>query len=153
MPNFNADNAASIVATPQSRNKGNKHHGRVRYFESTYTAPAASAPIIADTITWGTLPLGARIIGSLSSLNCAVGTALCTLNVGDAASAARHLAASSVATAAVFSLVNPANGVACFETTDNTKTATDTCTVRSTVAGAAIAVSQVITLRLAYVAD
>ena len=125
----------------------------MRYFESTYTAPAASPPQIADTITWGTLPVGARIIGALSSLNCAVGTASSTLNVGDSASAARHLAASSVATAAVFTMVNPASGVACFETTDGSKTATDNCTIKSTVAGAAIAANQVITLRLAYVVD
>lgn len=153
MANFNADNAASIVGTPQSKNKVNKQHGRVRWFESTYTAPAASPPQIADTITWGTLPVGARIIGSLSSLNCAGGTASSTLNVGDPASAARHLAASSVATAAVFTLVNPANGAPCFETSDNSNTATNNCTIRSTVAGAAIAVNQVITLRLAYVVD
>ena len=83
MANFNADNSASTVAIPQARNKVNKQHGRLRWFESTYTAPASSPPQIADTITWGTLPIGARIIGSLSSLNCAVGTASSTLNVGD----------------------------------------------------------------------
>jgi hypothetical protein len=149
MANFQSDNALAV--TNRTRSKANKQHGVIRYFESTYTAPAAGAPAIADTIEWGTLPVGARIIGSLSSLNCSVGTASCTLNVGDSASAARHLAASSVATAAVFTLVNPANGAATFETSDASGTATDNCKLISTVAGAAIAVNQVITLRVAYV--
>jgi hypothetical protein len=153
MANFNADNAASTVATPQSRNKANKQHGRVRWFESTYVAPAAGAPAIADTITWGTLPVGARIIGTLSQLNYSVGTASCTLNVGDSASAARHLGATSVASAGATLLANPANGAASFETSDASGTATDNCKIISTVAGAAIAVNQVITLRLAYVVD
>lgn len=153
MANFNADNAAAVIAVPQARVKSNKQHGRIRWFESTYTAPASSPPQIADTITWGTLPVGARVIGTLSQLNCAVGTASSTLNVGDAASAARHLAATSVATAAATLLANPASGAASFETSDASGTATDNCTIRSTVAGAAIAVNQVITLRLAYVVD
>lgn len=153
MANFNADNAASTVAVPQTRNKTNKQHGRVRWFESTYTAPATGTPQIGDTITWGTLPTGARIIGPLSSLNQSAGTASSTLNLGDQASAARHLAATSVAAAGNTLLANPANGAASFETSDNSGGATDNCTLRSTVAGAAIAANQVITLRVAYVTD
>lgn len=150
---FYGDNAATTIAVPPTRNKVNKQHGRVRWFESTYTAPASGNPQIADTIVWGTLPVGARIIGPLSSLNCADGTAASTLNVGDAASAARHLAASSVADPANFLLANPANGAASFETTISSGTATDNCTLISTVAGAAILAGQVITLRVAYVTD
>jgi len=153
MANFNADNAAALAALPPSRVKVNKQHGRVRWFESTYTAPATSTPQIADTITWGELPVGARVIGPLSSLNYSVGTASSTINVGDAASAARHLAATSVASAGNTALANPSNGAASFETTDGSGAATDNCTLISTVAGAAIAANQVITLRVAYVLD
>lgn len=150
---FYADVAAGSVATPPTKTKANKKDGRVRWMESTYTAPATGTPQIGDVITWGTLPPGARIIGPLSSLNCAAGTASSTLNVGDAASAARHLAATSVAAAANTALANPANGAASFETSDNSKSATDNCTIQSVVAGAAIAANQVITLRMAFVTD
>jgi hypothetical protein len=153
MANFNADNAAALASTPPTRVKVNKQHGRIRFFESTYTAPATGTPQIADKIVWGKLPLGARVVGPLSSLGYAVGTASSTLNVGDAASAARHLAATSVATAGNTALANPANGAASFETSDASGGATDNCTLVSTVAGAAIAANQVITLRVAYVLD
>ena len=153
MPNFTADLATNLVATPQAKNKTNKQAGRIRWFESTYTAPAASAPIIADTIEWGRLPVGTRIIASMSSLNVSAGTASCTINVGDSASAARHLGATGVTAAARTALVDPTNGVASFETTDASNTATDNTKLISTIAGAAIAVNQVLTLRIAYVQD
>lgn len=153
MANFNADNAAAKASSPPTRVKVNKQHGRIRWFESTYTAPASSPPGIGDTITWGDLPVGARVIGPLSSLNYAPGTPSSTLNVGDAASAARHLAATSVASAGNTALANPANGAASFETTDSSEAATNNCRLISTVAGAAIAANQVITLRVAYVLD
>ena len=153
MANFFADNAAATVAVPKGRTKANKQGGRIRWFESTYTAPAAGAPAIADTITFGTLPVGARIIGPLSSLNVSAGTASCTLAIGDAATANRHLAATGITSAGNTLLANPANGAASFETSDASGTATDNCTIRGTVAGAAVAANQVITLRLAYVTD
>lgn len=153
MANFNADNAAAVVATPQARVKTNKQHGRIRWFESTYTAPASGTPQIADTITWGKLPVGARVIGPLSSLAYSAGTASSTLNVGDAASAARHLAATAINAAGATALANPASGAASFETSDDSAAATNNCTLISTVAGAAVAASQVITLRVAYVVD
>jgi hypothetical protein len=153
MANFNADNAAAVAAVPQTRVKANKQHGRVRWFESTYTAPAAGTPQIGDTITWGKLPVGARVIGPLSSLNYSAGTAASTINVGDAASAARHLAATAINAAGNTALANPANGAASFETSDASGTATDNCSLVSTVAGAPIAANQVITLRVAYSVD
>ena len=153
MANFNADLAAAKAATPPTRVKVNKQHGRIRWFESTYTAPASGTPQIADTITWGDLPVGARVIGPLSSLNYSAGTASSTINVGDAASAARYLAATSVAAAGNTALANPSNGAASFETSDSSDAATNNCRLISTVAGAAIAANQVITLRVAYVLD
>lgn len=153
MANFNADNAAAKASTPPTRVKVNKQHGRVRWFESTYTAPASGTPQIADTITWGDLPVGARVIGPLSSLNVSAGTASSTINVGDAASAARHLAATAITSAGNTALANPANGAASFETSDASETATNNCRLISTVAGAAIAANQVLTLRVAYVLD
>jgi hypothetical protein len=153
MANFQADNAANVAATPQVRNKSNKQGGRVRWFESTYTAPSSSTPQIGDTIEFGSLPTGARVIGPLSSLAYSAGTASSTLAIGDAASSNRHLAATSIASAGNTALANPSNGAASFETSDNSSAATNNCKLLGTVAGAAVAASQVITLRVAYVVD
>lgn len=153
MANFTADLATNLAAVPQSKNKANKQTGRIRYFESTYTAPASSMPQIADTIEWGRLPVGARIIPHLSRIDWSAGTASCTLNLGDSASAARHLAATAITTAGNVALTTPANGAASFETSDASNTATDNSKLVSTVAGAQIAANQVITLRVAYVQD
>jgi hypothetical protein len=153
MASFYADNAAALVATPPTKVKANKRVGRIRWFESTYTAPASGTPQIADVIEWGTLPVGARVIGPLSSLNYSAGTASSTINVGTTASATQLLAATAITSAGNTALANPSNGAASFETSDATGTATDNCAIRSVVAGAAIAASQVITLRLAFVTD
>lgn len=153
MPNFNADNAAALASTPPTRVKVNKQHGRIRYFESTFDAAVKGAPAIADTITWGSLPLGARVIGHLSELNWSTGTASSTLNLGDAASAARHLAATAITTAGVAVPKAQSASGAVFETSDASSAATNNCSLVSTVAGAAIKSDQVITLRVAYVLD
>src|SRR3546814_1333259 len=99
MANFNADNAAALASTPPTRVKVNKQHGRIRYFESTFDAAVQGAPAVADTITWGSLPVGARFVGHLSQLNWSTGTASSTLTLGDAADADRHLAATAITTA------------------------------------------------------
>lgn len=153
MADFTADLKTNSAAIPPVRNKVNKLHGRIRYFESTYTAPATGTPQIADTITWGSLPVGARVIGHLSELNWSTGTASCTLNLGDAVTAARHLAATSVSTAGVAACKAQSVSGAVFETSDGSAAATNNCTLISTVAGAIIAASQVLTLRVAYVCD
>lgn len=147
MSNFNADNAASNAATPQTRIKVNKQHGRIRYFESTFDAAVSGAPQIADTITWGDLPVGARVLAHLSQLSWGTGTASSTATVGDAASANRHLAATAITTAGSAGLTSNAAGVASYEITEATKTLT------STIAGAAVAAAQKVTLRVAYVLD
>src|SRR3546814_9472382 len=84
MANFNADNAAALASTPPTRVKVNKQHGRIRYFESTFDAAVQGAPAVADTITWGSLPVGARFVGHLSQLNWSTGTASSTLTRSEA---------------------------------------------------------------------
>lgn len=153
MPNFKAPIPAGVAATPQTRAKTNQFGGRIRWLESTYTAPATGTPQIADTIEFGTLPVGARVIGPLSSLNVSAGTASSTLAIGDTVTPARHLAATAITAAGNTLLANPANGAASFETSDASGTTTDNCKILGTVAGAAIAAGQVITLRMAYVVD
>lgn len=153
MANINADVANAAVAVPPTKVPSNKHTGRVRWFESTVTVPPTGGPAIGEQIVWGTLPVGARIIGPLSSLNQAAGAASSTINVGDNATPARHLAVTSVASAGNTALANPANGASSFVTTDNSGTATDNCTLRSVVAGAGLLAGQVLTLRVAYVTD
>lgn len=147
MANHNASNAAAKAATPPQRVKANKQHGRIRYFESTFDAAVSGAPGIADTITWGELPVGARVIGHLSQLSFSSGTASSTATVGDAASGNRHLAATSITSAGSASLTSGASGAESFEITEATKTLT------STIAGAAVGASQKIALRVAYVLD
>lgn len=152
MANFNADNATAIAAVPPTKVKVNKQHGRQRHFESTIVVPVGGIAI-ADTITWGTLPAGCRIVGHQSQLNWATGAASSTLNVGDAAVPARHLAATAVATAGVAITQAQSASGASFETSDNSVGATNNCTLLSTVAGAALLAGQVITLRVTYVLD
>jgi hypothetical protein len=154
MSNINATLQANAVAVPPVRNKVNKSHGRVRYFESNYDAAVDGVAAVADTITWGSLPIGARVIGHLSQLRWSTGTSSSTLNLGDAASAARHLAATAIATAgSAVPEAASAGGVAGFETSDASSAATNDCTLISTVAGADIKSDQKITLRVAYVCD
>ena len=143
---------------PTTRVKVNKQAGRIRIFEATFTS--ASTVAIADKIVWGKLPKGARILGHLSRLRWSAGTASCTLNLGDNASAARHLAVTSVTSAGSATPDAAEVGGASFETSDDSAnlsndftSATDNCTLISTVAGAVVAANQVITLRIAYVQD
>lgn len=158
MANFNSDNAALLALTPPSRVEVNKLHGRIRYMEALFTVPV-SGVAIADTITWGPIPRGARILGHLSELSWSTGAASSTLNLGDAASAARHLAATAVTTAGqAVPRAASALGLASFETTDDSlasglPSATNNTVLRSTVAGAALVAGQTIYLRMAYVLD
>lgn len=151
MASVNADLQTNAVATPPVKSKVNRSHGRIRLFEATVTPTVAVA--IGETITWGSLPKGARVLGHLSKLYFSVGTASSTLNLGDAASAARHLAATSVASAgSAVPEAQSASG-AQFETSDDSTAATNNCTLISTVAGADVPIGQVLTLKIAYVLD
>jgi len=153
-------NSTASGNAPATRVKANQWGGRLRIFESTYTVPAAAGPGIGDKIIWGKLPVKARIIGHLCNLGYAAGAASSTLNLGDNTSAARHMAATSVAAAGnTVPSVQSASG-ASMETSDDSAnfangfvSATDDCTLISTVAGAALGAGQVITLRVVYVCD
>lgn len=147
MANFNASVASGFATNPIPTNKPDvtEYHGRVRYFMSTITVAAGSA--IADTITWATLPVGARFLGNMSKLYFAAGAASSTLNLGDSGSAARYLAATAV-TSAGSATPEAANASgATYKTTSSTNT------LISTVAGAGLQTGQVITLHGAYVID
>ena len=151
MANQNADLQTNSTATPPVRNKVNRQHGRIRHFEATITLAVALA--IGDTLTWGALPRGARVLGHLSKLYFSAGTASSTMNLGDAASAARHLAATAInAAGSAVPEAQSASG-AQFETSDDTTAATNNCTLISTIAGAAAPIGQVFTLKVAYVCD
>ena len=103
MANYYAD-VQNVVNGPAygqplaTRVKTNKHGGRLRYFEAFFVVPAGTLAI-ADKIIWGKLPLKSRIVNHLSKLVFSAGTASSTLNLGDNIVAARHLAATSVASA------------------------------------------------------
>ena len=147
MANINASLAAAKAATPPITPKANQSHGSIRFFESTYDQAVNGTANIADTITWGDLPVGARVVSHLSTLSYSAGTASSTATVGDAGSANRHLAAQAITSAGQTTLTTGNSGVAGYEITEATKTLT------STIAGAATAAAQKITLRVAYVLD
>lgn len=143
---------------PATRVKANRIGGRQRIFRATYTVAGTVA--VGDKIVWGKLPVKSAIIGFLSQLRWSTGAASSTLNLGDNVSAARHLAATAVTTAGLATPnVAETNG-AIFETSDDSNSvangftsATDDCTLISTVAGATLQAGQVITLTITYVQD
>lgn len=155
MANFNADIATNNAATPPIRNKTTQLLGRLRLFQATYTVPATGGPGATDTITWGALPKGAKVLGHLCNLNNSVGTGAAgsTLNVGDAASAARHLAATNVDAAHSTTANAQSASGALFTTSDDSGGATDNCTLISTFAVAAPPAGQVFTLTMVFVLD
>lgn len=155
MANFLATLGINRAAIPQVYNKGNQQDGEKRIFRSTYTAPASSPPQIADTITWGYLPKGAVVTGFYFTYGAA--GAGCTINLGDPQSAARYMAATSIAAAGNTGPSVPANlgsGGAAYEVAAPLPgSSTDDSELRSTVAGAQIAVNTVINLVLEYVTN
>lgn len=159
MANFFSTQLTALNAAPPTKVKVNQLHGRVRYALGLWPA-TASAPQIADFLYMVRVPVGARILGHLSQLAWFTGTALETLTVGDTASTARHLAATAATTAgnAIPQAVTGATGAIGFETTDGTlasgvPSATNNCDIGCLVAGAAVAVTQLIALHMAYVQD
>lgn len=151
MANQNADVKTNQAALPPVRTKANRIHGRIRFFEATITPLVALA--IGDTISWGDFPLNCRPVGHLAKLYFSNGTAACTLNLGDAANPVRHLAATAINAAGSAVPEAAAASGAQFETTDSTTAVTNNCTLISTVAGAAIPIGQVLTLKFPYVCD
>lgn len=159
MSNFFSTQLASLNAAPPVRVKVNRLNGRIRYAMGLWPA-TATAPQIADFLYMVRLPVGSRILGHLSQLSWFTGTASETLTVGDTVSTARHLAATAATTAgtATPQAVTSATGADPFETTDGTlssgvPSATNNCDIGCLVAGAAVAVTQLISLQMAYVQD
>lgn len=81
-----------------TRVKANKANGRIRYLEGFFVVPAGTLAI-ADKIVWGKLPLKARLVNHLCKMIFSAGTAGSTLNLGDNIVPARHMVATSVASA------------------------------------------------------
>ena len=68
MANFSAAQAIN-QASPLIKSRVDQSHGRIRFFESLYAAPASgAAPAIADKIIWGTLPIGAVLLTHLAQM-------------------------------------------------------------------------------------
>lgn len=146
MPTFTASiaTAQTVGVAASTRPESRDTAGKLRYMFSTITVPAGTA--IADVIQWGKLPKGSRLIGHLSKLYFAAGAASSTLNLGDATTPARYLAATSVATAGSAVPEAAAASGAGFVNTGDTM-------LQSVVAGAGLQAGQVITLHAAYVQD
>jgi hypothetical protein len=151
-----ADGIASVqaarTAVPFNPVKTNQFGGEVQVLISTYTVPAANGPIVGESITWGTLPQGARLLPN-SQLYWSAGAASSTLNLGDRAAAARYLAATAVTTAgSATAAAAYAAGAVPEVLTLTPGVATDQSELRSVVAGAALQAGQTITLVAYYVA-
>lgn len=141
--------AAARVAYPQTLVKPNLQGGDLQAFISTYTVPAGGQPI-ADVISWGYLPFGARLMPG-TAIYCSAGTASSTINLGDPVTPARYMAASSAASAAKLPAeAQFASGALAEVTVVKPGDATDTSELRSVVAGATLLAGQVLTLVAVY---
>lgn len=130
----------------KDRANSNVTSGNVRVDVVKYTVPAGTLAI-ADKIVWrNALPKGARVLPQ-TKVYFAAGTASSTINLGDGASAARYLAATSVASAGSATAEAAAASGATYEV----GTAANDEQIVSTVAGAVLAAGQVITLHLYWV--
>lgn len=155
MANQNASLFAARAATPQSMVRANQNGGALRCFFATFTNPASGGVATTEHIKWGTLPIGARVVGGY--MTWSTGTASCTLNLGDPATPTRYAAATAVTTAGTLALTPPATnalGLAGHEVAvAQVGAATDQSEIRSVCAGAVVAAGQTITLCLFYVTD
>lgn len=153
MANGNASLAAARVASQQALVKNNQLDGNVKCFVSTFTNPAAGGVGIGEYISWGFLPQGARLLPG-AKIYFSAGAASSTINLGDPASAARYLAATSVAAAGnATAEAQFANGALTEVDVVAPGQATDKSELRSTVAGAALGANQVLTLVAQYVSN
>lgn len=159
MAAFYSSEVTNQNAAPPVRIKVNRGGGRLRYWLGVFTNPAAGGAAAADTIAFVRLPRGTRIAGWLSFVSWSTGAASCTMNLGDAASAARHLAATAITTAgtATPNVAAAANGLS-YETSVDTldggnPTATNDCDIRGTIAAASVQASQVIACHMVGIQD
>jgi hypothetical protein len=155
MANQNATVAAAGASTPQTLVAGHQQGGELRVLFSTLTNPSAGGVAVGEVITWGFLPVGARVI--FGYLSWSTGTASSTLNIGDRATPARYLAATAITTAGAATLLPPATAAAGAAghvvAVSAPGQATDQTEIRSVCAGAIVAVNQTLTLMLAYVTN
>ncbi|SEB73207.1 hypothetical protein SAMN05216178_2043 [Pseudomonas saponiphila] len=149
MATVNASVAAARAALPQQLVKPSQQGADVQVLVSTYAVPAGGVAV-GDRIKWGQIPFGTRLMPS-TRLYFSAGAASSTLNLGDVASQARYLAATSVAAAgsataeAVY-----ANGGLFEVAVVAPGQPTDQSELFSIVAGAALQAGQVITLVAQY---
>jgi hypothetical protein len=150
MANQLASVSAARAAIPQTLVAGTQAGGEMFPLFSTLTNPPSGGVAVGENISWGTLPLGARVL--FGYLTFSTGAASCTLNLGDRASPARYVAATSVTTAGTIAINPPASnalGAAGFVTNVSAPgQATDTCEILSVCAGANVNASQTFTLFL-----
>jgi len=141
------------MATYQSPAVANKNpvavHGQrfnVQEFRQTVTCTAA--PSTSDTLQFGYMPKGARVVGGyLTATDMDTnGSPTITLNIGDAGSAARLFSASTVAQASTLSLEQTVGGL------DYQYTA-KTLITGTAQANAATAAAGTVTLCLLYVVE
>ena len=120
---------------------------RVKVLVDSYTA-VGSGEDAASAITFATLPTGATILGIVTFANGA--TSSLTISVGDADSAARHLAASATNWATAQMLLIPALGVLPGRVVG---TSTNDNRILVTTAGAALTSGQVYGIMVFYSFD
>jgi hypothetical protein len=145
--------AAARIALPQQLVKQNAFGGDTQAFISTYTVPATGGPGIGENISWGFLPLGARLMPGSKIYNSA-GAASSTINLGDPVSPARYMAATSVTAAgSAVAEAQFASGALFEVTVAKPADATDLSELRSVVAGAALQAGQVLTLVAQFVGN
>lgn len=152
MANIKANVSAGNLSS-QQRVPSNLFIGRMRWLEATVTIPATGGPAVGETIEWCTVVPGTRFLTGFMHLSFSAGAASSTINLGDAVNPTRYLAATAVAASGNALGSWPTAGVTDYATTENAPGAKNDCTLVSTVAGAALAPGQVITLRIPFVND
>jgi len=145
MSNFNATIQAGAVTGPKV--ESNVGNGKLRVFTSQYTVIDGEEPQVGDTITWGTIPSGSQILGSLSHLNCSIGNAGATATVGYVDNIDEFLAATDIGTSATVTTLPLVNASGAVYVLDEDMLLTSTIAVDALLAG------QVLTLRIVYVQD
>lgn len=133
MANFNATLQEAAVTGPKVN--GNVENGSVRVFASQYVVVSGEEPQVGDTITWGTIPSGVQLLGSISNLNCSIGNAGATLTLGDADDDNELLAATDIGTAASVTPLPLMEAGGAIYITDGTKLLTSTVGVDELLAG------------------
>jgi len=152
MANGNASLAVARAASNQQvLVKNNQFDGNVKVFVSTFTNPSTGGVAVGEYISWGFLPFGARLLPN-ARIYFSAGAASSTINLGDPASPARYMAATSVTSAgSALAEAQLANGALVEVDVVAPGTANDKSELRSTVAGAALQSGQVLTLIAQYV--